>query len=197
MKELSDHAQLIAVDRPGFGDSDFGKDEPSLEKQAEALKPLLMTLELQDKKIILVGHSLGSPLALKLALLYPSFIDSLVLVSTPLDPSLEPNYWYLKVLDKKIIRRILPRALRASFPELIALKGELEVMAKDLDQLTTPTTMIQGVLDRQVPVANIEYAKTHLINTPLKVLILDEQEHYIPWEGEQYIIDAVLDEMKE
>src|SRR5690349_14103774 len=38
---LLSKAQLVSVDRPGFGTSNFGYAEPSLEKQAADIKPIL------------------------------------------------------------------------------------------------------------------------------------------------------------
>ncbi|HEY5692224.1 MAG TPA: hypothetical protein VIS49_12250 [Cyclobacteriaceae bacterium] len=46
---LLQHTQLITVDRPGFGSSNFGYAETSLEKQASLLKPLLEKTRMPDQ----------------------------------------------------------------------------------------------------------------------------------------------------
>ncbi len=38
---LLSKAQLVTVDRPGFGASNFGYAEPSLKKQSALLRPIL------------------------------------------------------------------------------------------------------------------------------------------------------------
>ncbi len=77
---LLSRAQLISVDRPGFGYSNFGYAEPSLEKQSADLKPILEQHK-NHRPIILVGHSLGGPVIARMAMDYPELIDGLVLVA--------------------------------------------------------------------------------------------------------------------
>ena len=56
---LTRKARLVAYDRPGFGyTAGFGKPEPSLEAQADAVQTIADQLA-PGQKIILVGHSLG------------------------------------------------------------------------------------------------------------------------------------------
>jgi predicted alpha/beta hydrolase len=50
---------MIAIDRPGFGYSDFGK-AVDLETQASLLESLATQIT-NSKPIVLVGHSLGGP----------------------------------------------------------------------------------------------------------------------------------------
>ena len=86
-------AQLVTVDRPGFGASNFGYAEPSLQKQADLLKPILESHKHQ-RPVILVGHSLGGPLIARMAMDYPELVDGLVMVAPSIDPELEPNEWF-------------------------------------------------------------------------------------------------------
>lgn len=53
--------ECIAVDRPGFGGSSECGPVPSFEQQAAAIAPLLT--QQQGRWPILVGHSLGGPIA--------------------------------------------------------------------------------------------------------------------------------------
>ena len=71
--------KMVSVDRVGFGFSDFGNGEKSLEKQAAYLKPILEKYKHKDKKIILIGHSLGGPMLARMAIDYPELIDNLIL----------------------------------------------------------------------------------------------------------------------
>ena len=73
-------ATLITTDRPGFGYSNFGNGERSLQKQAEALKPILEEYK-KNKPVILIGHSLGGPLIARMAMDYPELVDGLVEIS--------------------------------------------------------------------------------------------------------------------
>src|SRR6478736_6621802 len=73
-------AEMISVDRPGFGESNYGYAEPSLAKQAALLKPILEQNKHQ-RPVILVGHSLGGPVIGRMAMDYPELIDGLIFVA--------------------------------------------------------------------------------------------------------------------
>jgi pimeloyl-ACP methyl ester carboxylesterase len=62
--------------------------EQSLRMQSACLAPLLR-LGKSAKKPILVGHSLGGPVAARLAMDYPDEVGGLILVAPSIDPELE------------------------------------------------------------------------------------------------------------
>ena len=70
---LTNHVQLISIDRPGYGYSDFGKAAKSLDQQSRLLKPILE--KHAASKTILVGHSLGAPLIVRMAMDFPTLMD--------------------------------------------------------------------------------------------------------------------------
>lgn len=106
MDRLSRDYRVIAVDRPGSGYStrDGAAD---LETQANALASLIATLGLE--RPLVVGHSLGGALALKLAHDHPQRVGGLALIApfthTPKD--------YPKVFEALTIRSPLMRKLVA------------------------------------------------------------------------------------
>jgi pimeloyl-ACP methyl ester carboxylesterase len=111
---LTNRALVISTDRPGFGYSNFGNAEPSLKKQADALRPLLEKYH-KNRPVILVGHSLGGPVICRMAMDYPELIDGLVIVAGSIAPDLEPNEtWFRAPLATPFLSWILPRSFRAS-----------------------------------------------------------------------------------
>ena len=82
---LTSMLNMVAVDRPGFGESDYGNLLVSLSEQSLMLKPLVDRMA-QNCAVVLVGHSLGAPLAVRMAMDYPGKIAALVLVAPSLDP---------------------------------------------------------------------------------------------------------------
>jgi len=78
-KLSSDHRVLMA-DRPGHGHSKRPDDAETLRVQASLMADVLKTLAPEDKAII-VGHSFGGAVALRLALDHPELVDSLVLLA--------------------------------------------------------------------------------------------------------------------
>jgi hypothetical protein len=75
--ELSSRAHLVAVDRPGFGQSTDEKWLPSFRDQASILIQL-QKLNHSGRPMIVVGHSLGGSIAYRMAVDFPEFISSLV-----------------------------------------------------------------------------------------------------------------------
>lgn len=185
--------QLITVDRPGFGASNFGYAEPSLKKQAAYLKPILETHKAK-RPIILVGHSLGGPLIARMAMDYPELIDGLVIVAGSIDPELEPNEtWFRAPLATPFLKWILPRSMRASNDEIYKLKPELQDMLPLWKNITTPTIVIQGSKDSLVPAGNADFAKKMIVNAPLKIALVDGMDHFVPWSHPELIRNAILE----
>ena len=189
---LLPEALLITADRPGFGYSNFGIGEPSLQKQAEALKPILENHP-RNKPGILVGHSLGGPLIAKMAIDYPDLVDGLIIVAGSLDPELEPNEtWFRAPLATPFLSWILPRSLRASNEEIYQLKPELEEMIPYWKEITCPVIVIHGTKDELVPYENVTFAKKMLTNAPVEFVIIEGMNHFVPWSNPELIRNAVI-----
>mgnify|MGYP001112539611 CR=1 FL=1 len=94
---FSQHYQTIAYDLRGHGQSSSAYNE------ALDLDDLLAILQvIGTNQFILVGCSLGSIIALDLALAYPQKVNQLVLVSPGLVGFQEHNHAYLEVLAEYI-----------------------------------------------------------------------------------------------
>lgn len=191
---LTHQALVVAVDRPGFGYSDFGKTERSLAMQAQQLRPLLEKYRALSKKAILLGHSYGGPLIVRMAIDYPELVDGLVIVAGSVDPELEPEYWWARPLDWWIIRWMLPPAFRVSNQEILPLKKELEDMLPFWADITCPVTVVQGTNDSLVPAGNANFAKKMLPNSRrLRIEMLEGDDHFIMWTKEKFIAEKILE----
>ena len=189
---LLDKALLITCDRPGFGYSNFGLAEPSLQKQSAMLKPILDQYG-GDRQVILVGHSLGAPLIARMALDYPEIIDGMVMVAGSIDPDLEPREtWFRAPLATPFLSWVLPRAFRASNEEIYQLKPQLQAMIPEWKNITCPVIVIQGKQDRYVPYENLEFARKMLINASTDYVVIDNMDHFVPWSHPELIRQAIL-----
>lgn len=191
---LYDRAQLISVDRPGFGKSGFGKPERSLKRQAADLAPLLR-LSGSRPKPILVGHSLGGPLAARMAMDYPDEVGGLILVAPSIAPELEKKEWYRPIGNVFPIRHWLPTELRVSNQEILPLKGELEQMMPLWATIQIPVIVIQGEDDPLVPPGNAAFAKRMLVNAPVTIQMIPKMNHFIPWSRPDLIRNAILHQL--
>jgi pimeloyl-ACP methyl ester carboxylesterase len=192
---LLNHAQLITLDRPGFGASNFGYAEPSLIKQVALLEPILRERK-NNRPSILVGHSLGGPFIARMAIDYPELVDGLVMIAPSIAPELEPYEWFRGPMATPFIKWLLPRSIRASNDEIYQLKPQLEDMLPLWKQITAPTIVIQGAKDSLVDPGNAEFARKMMINAPVK-LVMIEGDHFIPWSAPDKIRESVLELLTE
>ncbi len=189
---LLKRAQLYSVDRPGFGSSDFGRAEISLEKQAEYLKPILADNP-RHRPTIVVGHSLGGPVICRMAMDYQQLIDGLIIVAGAIDPDLEPKGTWRFPLATPFLKWMLPRSFRASNEEIYRLKPELIKMIPLWDKITCPVIFIQGKKDHLVAPGNADYAKKMLTHAAeLDFVFKEDMDHYVPWSDPILIHDAIL-----
>lgn len=95
---FADRFRVIAVDLPGFGDSEMPIGEFSIERYAETLKKFILELELGP--VTLVGNSMGGQIATVFAKRTPELLEHLVLV----DPAGFSTC-------TKLLRRLAPLAI--------------------------------------------------------------------------------------
>lgn len=188
---LLEKTRMLSVDRPGFGQSNFGYAEPSLEKQSAELKPLIEKHK-NGRPVYLIGHSLGGPLIARMAVDYPELVDGLIFVAGSVDPELEPNEWFRGPLATPFLKWMLPRSLRASNDEIYQLKPQLEAMLPLWSKITCKSIFIQGDQDELVPKENADFAKKMLVNAPFELVMYPGMNHFVPWSHPFLIENAIL-----
>ena len=191
---LNKRAHLITVDRPGFGYSNFGNAEPSIQKQAALLKPLVEKNN-THRPIVLVGHSLGGPVVARMAMDFPDLIDGVILVAPSIDPSLEPKEWYRTLFATPFLSWILPRSIRASNDEIYNLKPELEEMLPLWSLVKARVIVIQGGKDSLVDPGNADFAAKMMKNTKVILVKVEDMNHFVPWTNPKLIREAILDQL--
>jgi pimeloyl-ACP methyl ester carboxylesterase len=186
---LYNHFKLIAIDRPGYGQWDYGKVEVSLEKQAYYIKKMIEIYK--GQKIILIGHSYGGPVAVRMAIDYPELIYGLVLAAPSISPQHEKIYWVQYIGAWKATRWLLPKAIQVSHQEIIPLKAELTSMEPLWEKVNCPVVYIHGMKDQFVPVGNADFAREKLSHTRAIFWIEKDLNHFIPWKRADLIKKAI------
>ena len=189
--------KMVAVDRIGFGNSDFGNAEKSLVVQSDLLKPIVAKYKKSGKKIILIGHSLGGPMIARMAMDYPELVDNLIIVAGSIAPNLEPNEkWFRIPMDFIPISILIPASFRASNHEILYLKPELEKMLPLWKNIHQPVIVIQGGKDMFVSPKNADFAEKMLVNAKsLKIVRIDTMNHFVPWSHPQLIKKAIIESL--
>ncbi|SFF42305.1 Pimeloyl-ACP methyl ester carboxylesterase [Thermoflexibacter ruber] len=188
--------RLIAVDRPGFGKSNFGKAERDLAKQAALIKPILETNK-SGKSMILVGHSYGGPVIARLAMDYPDLVRGLIFLAPSIAPELEKTKWFQYPAEWLLINWLLPRGLLVSNREIRHLKEDLEKIIPYWGNINKPVIYIHGEKDSLVPIANADFAHKMLVNAKVEMIRIPNTDHFIPWTHEKLVKDAIFKAVKE
>lgn len=183
--------RMIAIDRPGFGHSDFGHAE-DLPTQTKWIAECINRLD-NNKPIVLIGHSLGGPVIIKLAILNPKRYAHLVILSGSVDPSAEETENWRSLIMLKPLSYLIPGALRPSNDELWWFKKDLAEMKPELKNITSDVTIIHGTKDQLVPYRNVAFMKREMTHAKsIHILTIDNANHFIPWENFELIRDQLL-----
>lgn len=183
--------RMIAIDRPGFGSSDFGNAE-NLATQAKILENFISLIDNQQP-IVLIGHSMGGPIITKMATDHPDRFSHLVVLAGSIDPKAETPELWRKIILSKPLRYLIPGALRPSNDELWWLKRDLYEMESDLKKITSKLTIIHGTKDQLVPYRNMAYMNKQFVNAKsIDNISIENANHFIPWEHFTLIRNILL-----
>ena len=181
--------EVVALDRPGFGQSGPAGAITTLAGQAAAVAALLP----QDgRPVVLLGHSLGGPIVAQVAVDHPGRVTALVLLAASLDPAQEAIHPMQHVGAWPGVRSLLPRTLRNANAELMALKPELEALALRLPSITAKVVIVHGTQDDLVPVANVPFMQARLTGARcVKTVLLSGRNHFLPWNSADVVRQAI------
>jgi len=178
---LREHFRIIAVDRPGFGYSNFGKAY-HLDTDAELIYKVIAH-ESNGKPMHLIGHSLGGPILVKIAQDHPQTFTSLTILAGSISPYDEPIEKWRGIFVGNPLQYLVPGALRTSNTEIYYFKKDLYMMDSCYGRLNMPITFIHGDKDPLVTVKNVDYGKKKLSdNKNIQVIIIPGANHFIPWQ---------------
>jgi pimeloyl-ACP methyl ester carboxylesterase len=183
--------RIVAIDRPGFGYSNFG-EAMHLQEQCKLLLPVLQQLK-TDKPIFLVGHSMGGPIVAKLAADDPSLFKTIVIVAGSIDINQETTETWRKVMNVRPLYWLLPGAFGPSNTELLYLKKDLLSLQSDFKKITCNVLFIHGDKDTWVSIKNIAYGTKMMMNAAsISADTLHGADHQIPWKNKEEFTKILL-----
>lgn len=189
---LIKRANLFAVDRPGYGYSNFGDPMPSIKLQAEVMSALIDHYKL--KNVIAVGSSYGGPLAARLAVLNPN-IKAVLMISPAIDPMQEKKIWASRLTQWWLTRWLAPTGYRVAGDEKTVHAIELAKIESDWSKVTVPVIHIHGDKDDIVPYGNVTYTAQKFSN--IKVITTPNTGHEIAWARPDLVIPHLLELIQE
>ena len=181
---LGENFQIYALDLPGFGQTPIEK-LMTLKDYAEFVHKFLK--ENNIKEPIIIGHSFGGAVAIKLALLYPNNISKLILVSA--SAIRHPRYkimlinkiaGFTKLFLPEQLRKILIKLLRLDKTDYAQINNpKLKETFKNiinedqspyLSNIKIPTLVIWGEKDTVTPLQEGELIAKSIPNAKLSII---------------------------
>lgn len=186
-------AQMISVDRPGYGYSDYGRSETDLREQARAVRQIVE--HYPQEKVILIGHSYGGPIIGKYAMEWPERLRGIVMLAPVNDPDNEPMFWFAHFGRWKLTRWMLPGSLKVSADEKFSHAAELKKIAGDWARISVPVVHLHGYKDKLAPPVNIDFSKRNIPPPYLRMVEMNTN-HFIPWSDYEAVKRELLALMK-
>ncbi len=156
---LSSHGWVIRVDLPGFGDSPVLRRGESVNETARLLLGLLEQQGIDSA--VLVGHSMGTQLAVEVSLQRPDAALALVLIAPVIDPAARSS----SVLFRRMVRdmyddsaKVLMKGLwlycRAGVPMYFRKLRMMLAYRMDLSlpRVNVPVLIVRGQTDIVSPI---------------------------------------------
>lgn len=179
-KELLKKFRMISIDRPGFGNSDYGR-AANIFEQAKQLA-LFLKEKQNGAPLYLIGHSLGGPLVVEIAALQPDLFKGIVVIAGSVDPDLEPRENWRYLMARFPFYYLFPGSFLPSNTELLYFKEDIKTLARSFPKIKCDAYLLHGTDDWFVPVKNVDYAHDKLSNARTKKKILFPNEgHMIIW----------------
>ena len=202
---INNQLSIIAIDLPGFGSSQMPSEPMTVGDYAEVVKGLIEKLEL--KNVILVGHSFGGRVGIKLASQNPNLISKLVLVDSAgfaMDSGKKSAIALVAKIAKPFFKPKIMQGLRKGIYKAIGAEDYLatpelqktfvnivsEDLTEDMRRISVPTLIVWGNADKETPVEFLYKMKSLIPNT--KYQILSNAGHFSFLDNPEEFAQALL-----
>lgn len=188
-EELGKRANLVAIDRVGFGGTRPGQIEPRFSGQIEALKTVAR--EYPGRKIW-VGHSYGVSVLGALVEDSPELIDGMVLVAGSTDPELSQPRWYHRLTATWLGQAVVPQSLKDANVEMMTLGRELAKVAGAWAKVDFPVTVVHAENDVLADFGTVAFLKGRVPGEFLRTVELEKGNHFLIWTHVELIRGELL-----
>jgi len=189
---LQKNFRLISVDRLGYGKSEYGVSEPSIQDHVRYIEKIVKEYN-KDGKIYLLGSSYGAPIAASFAMQHPNLVQELYLISPVIDPSKEKMFWFSYVAKLALISMIIPEYLNVATDEKFAHRQQLKAIEPHWGEITCKTYVLMGEKDHLASLGNLEFAKKQLINAKdPEFYLLPNTTHAIIYQRTNLLVSLLL-----
>lgn len=192
---------IYALDLPGFGLSPAPTGTWGVSDYCQAVEEFVSKLQLG--RVVLVGHSFGGRVAIKLAATRPELVERLVLVDSAgfaMDGERKKALNRIAALAKPFFKPKFMQPLRRSIYKGIGADDYLatpelqktyvrvisEDLSGDLPRIKAPTLLIWGANDQDTPLGYAERMRSAIAGSRLETIVgaghfsfLDKSEEFV------------------
>lgn len=194
---LREQADLLAIDRPGYGGSGLGRPMLSVSEQAENVATVIQSLRQGEQPVVVLGSSYGGTVGARLAMDFPRLIDGLLLMSASVAPREEYTLWLTYPTSHWSLSWLMPRGFHSANLEKLSHTKELRKMATNWENIVANTVILHGTDDWLIYPRNAYYACEKLVNTSSLVHhMVQGSSHDLMWTAPsvvRYYLEDLLD----
>ena len=175
---LQDNVQMIVMDRPGYGYSDYGKAQTSISIQADIAHEIVKSTKVDS--LILVGYSYGGPVAGAYAGKYTERVSSVLLLAPVVAPLDEKIFWFNYVIDFPLLHWIFPRYIQVANEEKLSHSKALHDISHEWTNITAPVIHLHCTDDWIAPYTpNTQWTQDN-INGQIDIVHWTGDSHFLP-----------------
>ncbi len=189
---LQANFKMVSIDRLGYGKSNYGVPELSVQMQALEIKRIIEEENRSGKKVFLVGRSYGAPIVAWYAINYPQMVEKLFMISPVIDPDKEKFYWFSSIGRAHLVQLLLPKMLNVATSEKYSHAEQMKKMLPKWKKLYSTTYVITGEDDHLADTANFSFAKRNMVNCNCTFLKLPKTGHQVTRQHPELIKKLLL-----
>jgi pimeloyl-ACP methyl ester carboxylesterase len=177
---IRNNFHVIAIDRPGYGKSNYGEFEPDIHLQIDLIQQVINLYP--DNPLYLAGRSYGAPIAVALASQNTHQTKRLLMFSPVLSPFHEKKYWFSSMGKWKLVRWMLPKALNVATDEKYAHLNQMRSLLPLYPLVKSETFIISGEKDWVAHSQNFLVADSLLSEAPKQKVLLKNAGHFLTFQ---------------
>jgi pimeloyl-ACP methyl ester carboxylesterase len=190
--DLQKNFRLVSIDRIGFGKSNYGVSEPSIQSHVKYIEKIVKEYN-KDGKIYLMGSSYGAPIAASFTMQHPDLVKELYLVSPVIDPATEKLFWFSYVGKIGLVSMMVPDYFNVAGDEKFAHRRQLRRLKSHWDEITCKTYVFMGEKDNLASLTNLDFARKKLVNAKdPEFYLLSNTSHTIIYQRPDLLISLLL-----
>lgn len=174
---LRNNFHVLAIDRLGYGKSNYGKVEKDIHAQICAIQ--LIIDKYPERELNITGRSYGAPIAAALAAINEARCKNLYLFSPVISPYKEKMYWFSGIAKTSLVQLMLPKALNVASAEKYAHLVQMQQLLSFYPQIKANTVIVAGEKDWVAHPSNYKVCDSLLCTPKKKGIYIKNGDHFL------------------